>query len=458
MDDSTLPTAAELRQGAVEAATEAAVDEDAPNEVAKEAVDDSHDDFSAGVSSPILASTPPKHDLAEEEPPQPMQPAESKPKPSEWGTWSFANTFSWGSIVDTSEIVADVYKRDISEFVSVVAANSVDSVGKITSTVNSVARGVILGEEDDGEVVDAEDARGESDEQGGGPGDAMSPIANAVAKFEELADRAEGMLDKFGTGLTTFLSNAVHIAPPESGPARASQRKIIYDRKSAAVAAVRKDTSTFLRDPLTLITSAVPSERDSAERFMVYRLGFNLSEHSATIARVLDDDSDFDKLLQRIVPSQVTAEDFWLRYFYRVSEVEREEETRKRLMMESNLNDEEVAWESDEDEATTAAEVPEVEAVEAPPPAASEETLTAPVPTPLPKPAGVLLVRRDGDSSDGGYEIVSRPGSAQGAATPAAEKSESSLSPVEVAPIRPSEEKRAPAAEGEGEGWGEDWE
>ncbi len=73
-----------------------------------------------------------------------------------------------------------------------------------------------------------------------------------------------------------------------------------FDRKSAAVAAVQKDAATFLTDPMAEITSIIPSKRDMAIRFYEYKETFKMSEYSGKIARMLVDNNELQKWMDRI--------------------------------------------------------------------------------------------------------------------------------------------------------------
>lgn len=166
-------------------------------------------------------------------PPPPPQQQNSSPLPSSRATVSAAQNsvfggwgkgFSWGGLVDAvkkqSEVVVDVYKRDISELVSVVANEShkikhtiKESINEITNpapgTINKTVdatpeelSALVMGDMSfAGTAVPPSQTRNEESEEGN----------KFVAKLDDLADKADELLGKFSAGLTSFLSNAVTI-------------------------------------------------------------------------------------------------------------------------------------------------------------------------------------------------------------------------------------------------------
>jgi len=124
-----------------------------------------------------------------------------------------------------------------------------------------------------------------------------------------------------------------------------------------------------------------------------------------------------------LVPSIMTDEVFWTRYFFRVHQVEQEEERRKALLQNPIAHDDEFSWEDDEDESNTA---PEHKAV--------TSDVKTPVPdsdqAPLPKPPAEETSPANGtspgsdaeasrrQSSEASYDVVSSQVSNAGDAMP----------------------------------------
>ncbi|KAI8836582.1 hypothetical protein BC829DRAFT_52529 [Chytridium lagenaria] len=234
----------------------------------------------------------------------------------------------------------------------------------------------------------------------------LPSFTSTVEKLEELADTAEDFLDQVGTGITSFLASAISISTPGVAPSL-KPKNVLYDRKTAAIAELRKNPSRFIED-LGKLPPQGSADTDLARRFADYRKVFSVSNYSPSIARLLNDDEDFEKLHKRIVPSQVTNDDFWLRYFFHVSEIERDEEARKRLLNAAPLNEEEVAWESEDEPDKETVEVGTVQPTSV---AIILEDKSEPQPI-SPEAEPLVLERssgdkRDVDTSESSYEIVS---------------------------------------------------
>ncbi|KAJ3239719.1 BSD domain-containing protein 1 [Chytriomyces hyalinus] len=226
-------------------------------------------------------------------------------------------------------------------------------------------------------------------------------VSETVHKIEALADKAEDFLESVEKGVWGFMSSAISMIPSATGAASKTvpnKSSIIFDRRTATILSLRHAESTYILDP-SKPTSTATSELDLAQRYTEYKNRFDITHYSGQIARIFEDDHEVRALLTKIVPSKVNYDEFWMRYFFRVSEVDREEEARKRLMNDADLNEEEFAWDDDssdeeKDESTTAdvqnppSTQPEAERVTQPETPkqnapAKHRTLDAATPTPI---------------------------------------------------------------------------
>ncbi|KAI8611563.1 hypothetical protein BC830DRAFT_649042 [Chytriomyces sp. MP71] len=203
-------------------------------------------------------------------------------------------------------------------------------------------------------------------------------VGETVHKMEALADRAEDFLESVETQVWGLLGTAISSVSASSGAGlakgalgaiggalggvvgtgagfsgmglsarvKAPTANIIFDRRTATILALRHAESTYITDP-SVLTSMAPSERDLAQRYTDYKLRFDISNYAGQISRIFEDDAEVRALLTKVVPAVVSYDEFWMRYFFRVSEVDREEEARKRLMNDADMNEEEFAWDDD---------------------------------------------------------------------------------------------------------------
>ncbi|KAJ3010802.1 UNVERIFIED_CONTAM: hypothetical protein HDU68_001966 [Siphonaria sp. JEL0065] len=318
--------------------------------------------------------------------------------------WGWGSIPSWDSIVDTvkkqTDVVANVLERDITEFISVVApstdpSDSVEDLSMaeldLTNNGNQPNRnsttyestydpetGMILNapvEQTVSENIDPT-ATNKNNNQ---PSLASTPdvveetvaklealvdraedfiqhvdvsstvhklvesvnSSETVHKIEEFADTAEDFLESVENGVWNFMSSAISMVPTNLGigggvvtgkPAVTTKANIIFDRKTATILALRRDTATYTSDPCAFPSSTTPSasEKECAKRYTAFKY---------------------------LIPSSISYEEFWTRYFFRVQEVDREEEARKKLISNADLNEEEIGWSDDSSEEEEAAAV-----------------------------------------------------------------------------------------------------
>ncbi|KAJ3055195.1 hypothetical protein HK097_011271 [Rhizophlyctis rosea] len=192
------------------------------------------------------------------------------------------------------------------------------------------------------------------------PIEERSPVdeTDFVGEIERVAEKAETLLNTFSAGLSNFLSSAVSIVPPTLGEHEEPQRprKILYDRKSAVLEALKSNPKTYTVDPATSDEST--ADTSLADRFQTFKATYNAPEHTAAITRLLAENGTVEGLFADLVPSQVSADDFWLRYFFRVGELEREEAARKKLMHDASTEEDAFSWGSDDEDDDTPKDVP----------------------------------------------------------------------------------------------------
>ncbi|CAK5281594.1 unnamed protein product [Mycena citricolor] len=93
-----------------------------------------------------------------------------------------------------------------------------------------------------------------------------------------------------------------------------------------------------------------------------------------------------------LVPAEMTEDVFWYRYFFRVHQIEQEENKRKALLQRSNENEEDFSWEDDDEAATSKPSV-----------TGSADVQTLPVPQ---SEAVTPATASPRASSEGSYDLV----------------------------------------------------
>ncbi|KAF9903346.1 hypothetical protein EC991_003885 [Linnemannia zychae] len=162
---------------------------------------------------------------------------------------------------------------------------------------------------------------------------------------------AEQYVNKFGAGMANFINNAVVISAPEEKEASTTRSKrMVFDRKAAILEKLRTDPETYTVDPMTTIAD---NDIKGLERYRYFLQTFNMAEYQQRISRMLNEYPEVKALMNKLIPIEVADEElFWLRYHFRLYEIEEEEKRRKKLVQEvgADLAEDEFTWDDNEDE------------------------------------------------------------------------------------------------------------
>ncbi|KAJ7076353.1 hypothetical protein B0H15DRAFT_864239 [Mycena belliarum] len=135
--------------------------------------------------------------------------------------------------------------------------------------------------------------------------------------------------------------------------------------------------------------------------------GTSGDEWTAKIATALDESADGQALKANqdvLVPTEMTRDIFWQRYFFRVYQIEQEEEKRKALLQRSTESEEDFSWE-DEDESTATTAAPKSTITSA---ALEKESQVASAPLSAPpSEAPTPSNTSPRESSEESYDVVS---------------------------------------------------
>ncbi|KAF9425161.1 hypothetical protein BGZ94_007785 [Podila epigama] len=183
--------------------------------------------------------------------------------------------------------------------------------------------------------------------------DADQFLKNTTESLKTNGLLAEQYVNKFGAGMANFINNAVVIsAPSETKDTTSRSKKMLFDRKAAMLEQLRLDPATYTVDPMTTIAD---NDIVGLERYKYFLQTFNMAEYQQRIARLLNEYPEVKTLMHKLVPLEVADEElFWLRYYFRLYELEEEEKRRKKLVQEAgnDLAEEDFAWDDEEDESS----------------------------------------------------------------------------------------------------------
>ncbi|OQV15127.1 Exportin-2 [Hypsibius exemplaris] len=170
--------------------------------------------------------------------------------------------------------------------------------------------------------------------------DATQTIKEKVTREE--ANKAASMVK---SGITSFFGsiNASLAMFDEQGEATASASQQYQTRSQAKIAALQADLNTFKKEP--------PGR---PEEFEAWLITFDVAKHRTEMDGVLDSSDAVQEAYNKLVPSVVTHNEFWQRYFYRVHQLGKEDR-RIQMMMARSAGDhspDDMDWGDDLDDST----------------------------------------------------------------------------------------------------------
>lgn len=165
------------------------------------------------------------------------------------------------------------------------------------------------------------------------------------------------MLPGLAAGAEGSRSNSKGKAKESDSSARLSEdaRRAVATRAESLLKQLRSNPEIIKVDP------AVDSSKESYLAWVndleASGAGFGTEAWSGRIADALSDLHDglsLQDTLDSLVPSYMPEEVFWVRYFFRVHQIEREENRRKALLQATAEKDEDFSWEDEEEEPESA--------------------------------------------------------------------------------------------------------
>ncbi|TFY52348.1 hypothetical protein EVJ58_g10069, partial [Rhodofomes roseus] len=299
-----------------------------------------------------------------------------------------------------------------------------------------------------------------------------------LQRGEGLFKQVQGGGEEFLREAGEFLREAVRVVPPEPGEGSAgvvwdgtdvwmiptyspaatptegagSERRKGKERRSmdsvraatraqAMLTQLRHDPQIVRTDP-----SANPSEREAFAAWTAREIDATGGIDGELWSKRIEDEKavreELATLLETLVPSELDVSTFWARYFFRVHQVEREEERRRALLQGTTENEEDFSWEDDDDEAPapSSASAPTKLAIPSgsAPASAVPPTSAAAASTPTASTPATTSPRQ---SSEESYDVVSSQVSRTASTLDVAEAKEEPVVPNEQSVSAASVEK-----------------
>ncbi|EPS42013.1 hypothetical protein H072_4063 [Dactylellina haptotyla CBS 200.50] len=177
-----------------------------------------------------------------------------------------------------------------------------------------------------------------------------------ITEVQKAEDAADAYLAKVGANLGSFLRDAVTIAPPteeEKAAAKAAEMKDVLFETKGGDDSKRPIHTTRLDAQLHLLHSNLDTFK-SDPRQPKYATewvpSFSAEKRTDQISKDLEQYPELRNSMEKLVPAEVTYEEFWKRYYFLRGELDAEEQKRKELLKVAAKEEEEVGWEEDSDE------------------------------------------------------------------------------------------------------------
>ncbi|KAF3119783.1 hypothetical protein TWF569_003593 [Orbilia oligospora] len=211
-----------------------------------------------------------------------------------------------------------------------------------------------------------EEEVGESSATGAKAGETSQTTANLISRLraeaikgitevQKAEDAADAYLAKMGANLGNFLRDAVTIAPPteeEKAAAEKAEKDVLFETKGSEdskrpIHTTRLDAQLhLLHTNLDNFKSDPRSPKYAAE----WVASFSAEQKTEQIAKDLETYPELRNSMEKLVPGEVSYEEFWKRYYFLRGELDAEEQKRKELLKVAANEEEEVGWEEDSDE------------------------------------------------------------------------------------------------------------
>ncbi|PYH91953.1 BSD domain protein [Aspergillus ellipticus CBS 707.79] len=215
----------------------------------------------------------------------------------------------------------------------------------------------------EGEGAGGEGASGEKGDDAGPSSEGFlsrfkAEAARRLKEIEKAEEAADEAILRFGMNIGQKLRDAVSIVPPGS---ESSDNKLLFESKDAD--GKRVIHATRFEAQLHVIHSNLDSftKDPVSDEWATFKPAFNVDTKTDAIAADLEKYPELRAAMEKLVPEQVEYATFWCRYYFLRLVIETEEQKRKELLKDVNVDEEEVKWDDDDsDDDTDSPSTPQV--------------------------------------------------------------------------------------------------
>ncbi|XP_019403373.1 PREDICTED: BSD domain-containing protein 1 isoform X1 [Crocodylus porosus] len=222
------------------------------------------------------------------------------------GWWRSWLQQSYQAVKDKSTEALEFMKRDLAEFTQVVQHDTACTIAATASVVKE-------------KLAKTEGSSGATEKVRKGLSDFLGVISDTFAPSPDKTIDCD---------VITLMATPTGTTEP-------------YDSTKARLYSLQSDPATYCNEP-----------DGPPELFEAWFLQFNLEEKKGEISELLVSSPSIRALYTKMVPAAVSHSEFWLRYFYKVHQLEQDEERREALKQraEQSVHHEEPGWEEEEEE------------------------------------------------------------------------------------------------------------
>lgn len=161
--------------------------------------------------------------------------------------------------------------------------------------------------------------------------DTTNLINSATAQFVEKSNTASYLLDTFDNKVKIETNN------------RLKTSSTVQERYENELKSIQLNENTYLLDP------------EQSDEYEKWKENFNSETNKSIISDLLIENSSMRLIYSKLVPAQISNDQFWCRYFFKTNLFEEEQKKRIKLLervKDMNNEEETLNWEEDEDDDT----------------------------------------------------------------------------------------------------------
>ena len=260
-------------------------------------------------------------------------------------TSSNETLINWNVLSNWMSPVTHTYQKNVSDFINTVKTEGSSGIVSITQNIKEFAiqaKNVVQ----DTLLTDDEEPEQEIQNEQNEQNENVQQEPSLLDQLDAMAEKAEDYIGSNLMGMASQFSNLIkNVVNSEQNESSSSfeNKKVPTDRKSTLISVMKMSPNTYLQDynlvnndnptqGSTKSSDTSPVKKSSQSQYAEFASQFQFESKALEIQELLREDVAFQKLMSSLVPHRVSKREFWLKYFFRVSEIEFEEKERVKIL------------------------------------------------------------------------------------------------------------------------------